>query len=122
MTSKWHGERGEGRLGTMIGVIVLLTMIYLGVKFIPIVINVYTFRDFLEEEARYSSASRSEDEERARIVRKARELELPVPGKAIHYTRGSNQVEIKVKYTVPIQTPVYTYDWVCDESVTLPVF
>ncbi|PYS95945.1 MAG: hypothetical protein DMF50_06700 [Acidobacteria bacterium] len=102
--------------------LVVLLGIYMGVKCVPVMINAYAFRDFLEEEARYAPMRKSDDEAKARILRKARELELPVSAKAIQYEKTSSRIDIKVKYTIPIETPVYTYQWNFDESVDLPIF
>ena len=122
MTTHARGERGEGRFGTFMALLVVLLGIYMGVKCVPVMINAYAFRDFLEEEARYAPMRRSDDEAKARILRKARELELPVSAKAIQYEKTSSRIDIKVKYTIPIETPVYTYQWNFDESVDLPIF
>src|SRR5467141_2238058 len=61
-----RGERGEGRFGTFLALLLVLLGIYLGVKCVPVMINAYAFRDFLDEEARYSQMRKSEDEARAR--------------------------------------------------------
>ena len=117
-------ERGSASaiLRTFMALLVVLLGICMGVKCVPVMINAYAFRDFLEEEARYAPMRKSDDEAKARILRKARELELPVSAKAIQYEKTSSRIDIKVKYTIPIETPVYTYQWNFDESVDLPIF
>jgi hypothetical protein len=117
-----RGERGEGRGGTLLGLAVLAITLYVGVKVVPVLIDGYAFRDYLEEEARFA-ALRSQDEEvRARVLRKAHELELPVAGRNIQVNRTTTYIDIKVRYTVPIVTPVYTYEMSFDESVRSPLF
>jgi hypothetical protein len=116
-------ERGEGRLGTLFGILVLAMFIYLGVKVVPLLVSVYEFRDSIEEQARFAALPRHDDEEVKRsILRKARELELPVGAKDVSVYRTSTRIDIKVKYTVPIETPVYTYKWALDESLSAPLF
>lgn len=118
-----RNERGEGRLGTLFGIVVLAMFIYMGVKVVPILISVYEFRDSIEEQARFAALPRHDDEEiRRAILRKARELELPVGAKDVRVERTSTRIDIKVKYTVPIETPVYTYKWDLDESLSAPLF
>lgn len=118
-----RNERGEGRLGTLIGIIVLAMFIYLGVKIVPILISVYEFRDSIEEQARFAALPRHDDEEVKRsILRKAHELELPVGAKDVRVNRSSTRIDITVKYTVPIETPLYTYKWSLDESLSAPLF
>jgi hypothetical protein len=116
-------EKGEGRLGTLFGILVLAMFIYLGVKIVPILISVYEFRDSIEEQARFAALPRHDDEEVKRsILRKAHELELPVGAKDVSVNRSSTRIDIKVKYTVPIETPLYTYNWDLDESLSAPLF
>jgi len=118
-----RNERGEGRLGTLFGIVVLAGFIYLGVKVVPILVSVYEFRDSIEEQARFATLPRHDDEEVKRaILAKARELELPVGAKDVSVNRNSTRIDIKVKYTVPIETPIYTYKWALDESLSAPLF
>ena len=116
------GERGEGRLGTLFALTLLAVLIYLGVKVVPVMVNTYAFRDFIQEEARYASVRKDDDEIRERVFRKARELDLPVEMKQIHTTRTSSRFDIGVRYSLPIVTPVYTYNLVRDEQVSSPLF
>ena len=116
------GERGEGRLGTLFALTLLAVLIYLGVKVVPVMVNTYAFRDFIQEEARFASVRKDDDEIRERVWKKARELELPVEMKQIRTERSNSRFDIAIKYTVPIVTPVYTYNLVRDEQVSSPLF
>lgn len=116
-------EKGEGRLGTLFGILVLATFVYLGVKIVPVMINVYEFRDSIDEQARFASLPRHDDQLiKQNILRKARDLALPVGSKDVQVSRTSGRIDIIVKYTVPIETPVYTYNWALDESLSAPLF
>ena len=115
-------ERGEGNFGTLFAIVVLALAVYGGFKIVPVMIDGYAFRDYLEEEARFAALRNRDDEVRTRVLRKAQELSLPIGGKDILITRGSTRFDIKVKYTVPIETPFYTYDWVFDEAISAPLF
>ena len=115
-------ERGEGRFGTLTGIIVLALTIYLGVKIVPVLINGYTFRAYLEEEARFAALRNRDEEVRTRVLRKALDLDLPIGAKDILIIRSTTHFDIKVKYAVPIETPVYTYNWPFDEAVRSPLF
>jgi hypothetical protein len=117
-----HPERGEGRLGTLFALTILAVLIYLGVKVVPVMVNTYAFKDFMEEEARFAAVRKDDDEIRQRVYRKARELELPIELKQIETERTNSRFDIAVRYSVPIETPVYTYVWVLDEKVSSPLF
>ncbi len=120
---KWReSERGEGRFGTMVGLCVLLLAIYLGFKVIPVMVNAYSFRDFIEQEARFAALKKADKEISARLLRKAQELELPIGPGDIRMNRTTTHFDIAVKYTVPIETPIYTYQWVFDEKSRAPLF
>jgi len=122
MLMKRAGERGEGRMGTLFGLSVLGLTIYLGIKVIPIMINAYAFRDYIEQESRFAALRNKDEEVIKRVVRKAAELELPVDAKAVKVNRGAGRFDIAVRYTVPIETPIYTYNWVFDEKYSAPLF
>jgi hypothetical protein len=115
-------ERGEGNFGTLVAIVIVALAAYAGVKTIPVMIDGYAFRDYLEEEARFAALRNKDEEVRTRVLRKAQELELPIGARNIAVTRGSTRFDIKVKYTVPIETPFYTYNWVFDEAISAPLF
>jgi hypothetical protein len=115
-------ERGEGRLGTLFALTLIAVLIYAGVKVVPVMINTYALKDFIEEEARFASVRRDDEEIRQRVFRKARELDLPVEMKQIHTERSNARFDIAVNYTVPIVTPLYTYNLNRDERVSSPLF
>jgi hypothetical protein len=122
MSIDLRGERGEGRMGTLFGLCVLAVAIYLGYKIVPVMINAYTFRDFLEQETRFAALKKKDDEVIKSVLRKAEELELPIKAKNIKVNRSSTHFDISVKYTIPIETPVYTYNWDFDEEYKAPLF
>jgi hypothetical protein len=120
--NSFHRERGEGRLGTLFALTLLAVLIYLGAKCIPVMINTYAFKDFIEQEARFASVRKDDAEIRQRVLNKARELDLPVEMKQIHTERSNARFDININYTVPIVTPVYTYNWILEEKVSSPLF
>ncbi len=117
-----RSERGEGQFGTMVGLLILALMVYLGFKIVPVMVRGYEFRDFIEEQARFGSVRSSDEQVTKRVLRKAQELELPVKGGNIKVNRTPQRFTINVKYTVPIETPVYTYQWVFDERQSAQLF
>jgi hypothetical protein len=124
MRSRKHsGQEGEGRTGTFFALIVLGVGIYLGMKFIPVMINVYAFRDYLDEQARFAALPHHDDEMvKNNILHKARELDLPIGPKDVSVERTNARIDIRANYTVPVVTPVYTYNWEFRESISAPLF
>jgi hypothetical protein len=115
-------ERGEGRTGTVVGFCVLLLAVYLGFKVVPVMVNAYSFRDFIEQEARFAALKKGDGEISNRVLMKAHELDLPITAENIKVSRTATHFDIHVKYTVPIRTPVYTYRWEFDEKSRAPLF
>jgi hypothetical protein len=122
MSTRRRGERGEGRIGTLVGLTVLALTIYLGYKVIPVMVNAYAFRDYIEQETRFAALRNRDEEVVKRVLKKAQELELPVSGKSIKVNRTQSRFDITVRYTIPIETPVYVYNWSFDERFTAPLF
>ncbi len=118
-----RGQEGEGRTGTFFALIVLGVGIYLGMKFIPVMINVYAFRDYLDEQARFAALPHHDDEMvKNNILHKARELDLPIGPKDVTVERTNARIDIRAAYTVPVETPVYTYNWEFREVISAPLF
>ena len=115
-------ERGEGRMGTIFGLVVLAVTVYLAFKVVPVMVNAYAFRDYIEQETRFAALRNKDEEVIKRVLRKAEELDLPVTRKSITVNRSTSHFDIRVAYTIPIETPVYTYNWVFDEQNRAPLF
>jgi hypothetical protein len=122
MNSGRESERGEGRLGTIFGLTVLAVTVYLGFKVLPVMINAYAFRDYIEQETRFAALRNKDEEVVKRVLRKAEELELPINRKNVTVNRTQSHFDLKVAYTIPIETPVYTYNWVFNEESNAPLF
>jgi hypothetical protein len=122
MTRLRRGERGEGRIGVIISLVILIVLIYLGVKYVPVMINSYNLRDFIEEEARYAAVRKGDEDIRDRVYQKAQDLTLPVEKASIKIQRSRHELTISVNYMVPIETPVFTHKWQFAERVTAPLF
>jgi len=85
-------------------------------------VNAYAFRDYIEQETRFAALQKKDEDVVKRLLRKAQELELPVQLKNIKVNRSPSHFDILVRYTVPIETPVYTYNWDFSEEYRAPLF
>lgn len=115
-------QRGEGRIGFLITLIIVAIAIFLGVKIIPVRITAYEFRDVLREEARYGAVRNSDAEVTKRILQKAAELEIPLEKKNLKVRRTVSEMIIRASYQHPIDLKVTTYVYEFDETERAPLF
>ena len=115
-------ERGDGRIGFIISLALLGVGFFVGVKIIPVRVNAYEFRDFIQEECRFA-ATRSRDEEIfKRVFDKAQDLKLPIAKKDIRMQRTTHEMIISAKYTQTIDLKVTKYVFVFDHEERAPLF
>jgi len=115
-------ERGEGRLGLLITLVVVGAAIFLGVKIIPVRITAYEFRDVLREECRYGAVRDEDSTVVKRILDRAEELEVPLDKKNLSVKRTSKEMVISARYEQPIDLKVTTYTYRFDETEKAPLF
>ena len=114
-------ERGEGRLGLLITLVVAGAAIFLGVKIIPVRITAYEFRDVLREECRYGAVRDEDSKVVKRILDRAQELEIPLDQKNLSVKRTSKEMVISARYEQPIDLKVTTYTYRFDETEKAPL-
>ena len=101
-------QRGEGRLKTVITLAVIFSLFYLGVKIIPVYVNNYELEDLMKSEARFGFVSRKTPEQvRDTVLKKARDLDLPIGPENIRVEPQTNGFRITVTYTVVVDLPGY---------------
>ena len=116
------GERGEGRLGFLITLIVVATAVFLGVKVVPVRVTAYEFRDVLREEARYGAVRDSDEVVAKRIMEKAAELELPLKKSDLKVSRTESTMIISASYEQPIDLKLTTYVYRFRATEKAPLF
>lgn len=116
------GEKGEGKVGLLIALVVVAIIIFLGVKFIPVRIAAYEFRDFVEQECRYAAVRKNDSAVHTRIMNKARELDIPLDKKRLKLQRTHNEMIITASYEKPIDLKVYTYVYKFSVREKAPLF
>jgi hypothetical protein len=106
----------------MIALALLGAGIFVGVKIIPVRVNAYEFRDFIQEECRFA-ATRSRDEEIfKRVLDKAADLRLPLEKKNLHMQRTTHEMIISAKYEQTIDLKVTKYVYKFDHEERAPLF
>ncbi|HUK12772.1 MAG TPA: hypothetical protein VLW17_05675 [Thermoanaerobaculaceae bacterium] len=110
-------ERGEGKLGCVLGLAVLVVAAVVGVKAVPVRLAVADLEDYCVHEAERASVMREHDGRTPEqqiadgILLEAEKENLPVAKDQIKVWRDSEEEHIEVKYRVSIDFIVYTYNW-----------
>jgi len=115
-------ERGDGRIGFMIALALLGVGIFVGVKIIPVRVNAYEFRDFIQEECRFAATRNKDAEIFKRVFDKAQDLRLPVTKKDIRLQRTTHEMIISAKYEQTIDLKVTKYVFKFDHEERAPLF
>jgi len=110
-----------GSIKMFIGVVVIVGGLYTSFKVIPPYLSNYQFQDWIKDEAtRDSYASKSEDDIRQAVLKKAQEYDIPLTAEGIHVQRSGNQfsgnVSIHAPYVVRVDLPGYPLDLHFDVS------
>ena len=114
-------QAGEGRLGCLLWLSLVLIFSMIAWKVVPIRIKSSELSSYMEEQAKFAYRA-SPAALKKRILAKARELELPVDPKKVKVERRGGRIVLSCSYTVPVKFPFYTYLWKFDFVVDRPVF
>lgn len=115
-------QGGQGRIGVLIVLALIGTAIFLAVKFVPVRIAAYEFRDFVEQECRYAAVHQDDEAVAKRILDKAKELEIPLRQKDLKVQRSAREMTISASYEKPIDLKVTTYAYRFSVKERAPLF
>jgi hypothetical protein len=119
--SSRRAEAGDSKIGCILWSLLLAIGVLAGVKMIPVKVKTSELYDFMVEQAKWS-ANASEETVSRRIVEKGRELDLPFDQRQVKVEKLNDRIRMQVGFTVPIEFPGYTYDWVFDLRVERPIY
>jgi hypothetical protein len=108
-------ERGEGRIGLIIALLLVAAFIYVGIKVIPLKVSLFTLSDKIEQKLQRSSW-RSYEQARAETLNFVKEeaeatgyptdkLKISMPNPA------GGQMIILVDWQIPVDLAVTEYVW-----------
>ena len=115
-------ERGSGRTGFFITMVVVVAVIFVGIKVIPVRITAYNFRDKLRQEARWGAVRKSDASVAKRILDHAIDLEIPLDEKKLNVKRTKSKIIITVEYEQAIDLAVTTYTYKFRAKEQAPLF
>jgi len=115
-------SRGEGRIGLFISLALLLAGAYTAYVLIPIKVKTYEFYDAMRSEARFGAVRKRDNVVHDRLMKKARQLEIPLKAENLEIKRDGGRFGVGAHYTIPVDLAVYKTEWVYDERATAPLF
>ena len=110
--SKQSGERGGSRINLLLTIIILGTMGFVGIKIVPVYVENYQFQDSIQAESRFALTGypkKTPDDVRNDILKKAKELDLPVKPEDIRVSMTNGAVEISADYSYTFDLAVYQW-------------
>ena len=116
-------EKGEGKAGFLISLVILIAGIYVAYVLIPVKIKTYEFKDAMRDQARFGAVhTKRHDIVHERLMKKARRLGIPLKPENLQVEREGGTFIITARYSVPIDLTVYKTKWEYNERETAPIF
>ena len=112
---------GEGKLGCIIWAAILVLAGLIAYQAIPVKLNAMELYDYMDDQARFG-ARVSSNTLKARVLKKARELDLPVDPKNLSVSKSGGVIRMRCNFTVPVNILGFTYNWKFDLEVDRQVF
>src|ERR1700733_6291567 len=97
-----RGERGEGRIKSILILVIFILAIYCAVKVVPPYVAEYQLADKMQEQARFAIVNRyTEEQIRDNVYKVVQDLDIPVKREDIKVVATMQVVKISLDYIVP---------------------
>jgi hypothetical protein len=117
-----RGERGGARLKLILFLAVIAIVGYAGYMYIPVAIDAYYFKDAMQNKVNLAAAQGYDGAWLADQISKSK-AEHNVPDDAvITPAQREGRVEVRVQFTRPISTPLFTYNYNFDYTAQSTTF
>jgi hypothetical protein len=118
-----RGEAGEGKLGCIFWLAVLVAGIVVAWIAIPVKVKSAELFDYMQDQAQAATHIDNSEVLKKRVLGKAKDLGLPLTSKTLTVNRSSDRIQMEATYTVPLEFPFgYTYDWEFHHEVDRPLY
>ena len=103
-------QRGGSRVKLFLTLALLGSMIFAGIKILPIYVNNYQMQDAIESEARFAIGNRLGAKDiRDNVWKKVNEIGIPADQDSLKVTANQGAVQISLDYSVPVDLLVYKF-------------
>jgi hypothetical protein len=115
-------ERGGARLKFVVAIAIFAIVVYAGYLYIPVAVDAYYFRDVMQNKVDVAVTQGYEAVWVSDQLKKSA-AEFHVPDNAIITPQlKDSRVEVRVQFTRPITTPVFTYNYDFDYTARSTAF
>ena len=114
-------ERGEGRLGCILWLGVLVIAGLIAYQAIPVKLASAELYDYMDDQARFGART-SSNNLKSMILKKARELDLPVTKEDLTVTKAGGMIRMRCTFTAPVKVLGFTYNWDFDLQIDRQIF
>ena len=112
---------GEGKLGCVIWATVFVLAGLVAYKAIPVKLAAAELYDYMDDQARFGARNSSNALKKG-VLRKAKELDLPVTERNVTVKKEGGMVRMRCTYTVPVEILGFTYNWDFNLEVDRQIF
>jgi hypothetical protein len=112
VTSRRFGNSQRGGSGVKLFLLLALlgSMIFAGVKILPVYVNNYQMQDAIESEARFAIGNRLGAKDiRDNVWKKVNEIGIPADQDSLKITANPGAIQISLDYSVPVDLLVYKF-------------
>ena len=115
-------ERGQGRAGFLVTLVLFLLGVFLAFKIVPARIDGYQFQEVLRKEARNAAVHRNDEQVAERIMDKAKAMDIPLKRSNLSISRDRAELVITATYQKPIDLRFTTYTYKFKGRQAAPLF
>ena len=117
-----HNERGGARLKLIVFLVIFAVIIYAGFLYIPVAVDAYYYRDIMQNMVNQGAAQGSDPNwVKDQLIKNAPDYHVP-PDATIQALMQDKRIQAHVKFTRPIVTPVYTFNYEFDYTAASTTF
>ncbi len=99
------------RVKSLLGLLMVVAAFYVAWQIFPPYYNNFQFQDEIDSTTRMNSyTTKSEQDIKEALVKKARELDIPLTQDQIQVMRSGNELSISADYSVHVELPGYPLD------------
>jgi len=120
---KRSNQRGEGKLGLIVAAALVGAAIFAGIKYIPVRVTAYQFRDEMRQACRHGAAyQKSEKYVADQIMELADDLQIPLDKSGLVVKKTRSVIRVEASYDQPIDFAVTTYMYKFRAKEEAPLF